>query len=139
VRLDIGELAAEQRLGALDGQPLDLVDHFAAAVVALARITLGILVGEHTALRLQHRLRDDVLGGDQFDLVLLALQLGRKDFRYCGIGLIHRLAEEGVLLILHVDGHGRSAFPSGNPGTEALFTPCGRFFQRPGTMSDARR
>jgi len=33
VRLDVGVLGAEERLGAIDGQLLDLVDHLAAAVV----------------------------------------------------------------------------------------------------------
>ena len=47
------------------------VDIFAAAVIAPAGIALGIFVGQHRALRLQHRLRDDVLRGDQLDLFLL--------------------------------------------------------------------
>jgi hypothetical protein len=50
--------AAEQLLGALDGQRLGDVDELAAAVVAAARIALGILVGQHRALRLQHRARE---------------------------------------------------------------------------------
>ena len=37
VRLDVGVLGAEQRLGPLDGQRLDVVDDRVAAVVALAR------------------------------------------------------------------------------------------------------
>jgi hypothetical protein len=84
VRLHVGEAAAEQPLGALDGQPLHLVHVLAAAVVAVARIALGVLVGEHAARRLQHGAGDDVLGGDQLDLVLLASELatdGAGDLR----------------------------------------------------------
>ena len=41
----LAKLRAEQLLGALDRQRLGDVDELAAAVVALARIALGILVG----------------------------------------------------------------------------------------------
>ena len=51
------------------------VDELAAAVVAPARVALGVLVGHHRALRLEHGAADDVLGGDQLDLVALADQL----------------------------------------------------------------
>ena len=86
-RLHVGEVAVEQLLGALDGQRLGLVDVLAAAVVAPARIALGILVGERRAGGLQHRAADDVLRGDQLDLVALAVGLarhGRVDRRVGG-------------------------------------------------------
>ena len=51
------------------------VDEAAAGVVAAARIALRVLVGHHRALRLQHGAGDDVLGGDQLDLVALAAEL----------------------------------------------------------------
>ena len=46
VGLHVGVLGAEQLLDAVDGQLLDDVDVLAAAVVALAGIALGVLVGE---------------------------------------------------------------------------------------------
>ena len=46
VRLHIGILSAEQLADAVDGQLLDLVDDLTAAIVAMARIALGILVGK---------------------------------------------------------------------------------------------
>ena len=49
VRLHVGVLGAEQRLDALAGEVLDLVDDLVAAVVALAGIALGVLVGEDRA------------------------------------------------------------------------------------------
>ena len=74
IRLHVGELAVEQPLGALDGEFLGDVDELAAAVIAPARIALGVFVGHHRALRLEHGAGDDVLGGDQLDLVALAAE-----------------------------------------------------------------
>ncbi len=53
--LHVGELAAEQLAGALDGQVLDDVDLLAAAVVALAGVAFSVLVGEHRAHSLHNR------------------------------------------------------------------------------------
>ena len=75
VRLHVGEAAAEQLLGAVDGELLDDVDVLAAAVVAPAGIAFGVLVGQHAAGRFQHGLGDDVLRRDQLDLMLLAAKL----------------------------------------------------------------
>ena len=68
-------LGAEQLLGAVDRELLGDVDVLATAVVALARVALGVLVGEHRALGLEHRHRDEVLRGDHLERVLLALEL----------------------------------------------------------------
>ena len=54
VGLHVGVLGAEQLLHAVDGQLLGDVDELAAAVVALARVALGVLVGELGALRRHH-------------------------------------------------------------------------------------
>ena len=94
VRLHVGEAALEQLLGALDRQRLGLVDVLAAAVVAVAGIALGVLVGEHGAGRLEHGARDDVLRRDQLDLVLLALQLAIDDAGELGIALGQRGRKE---------------------------------------------
>ena len=75
IRLHVGELCAEQLLRPLDRQRLGDVDELAAAVVALARIALGVFVGHHRALRLEHGARHDVFRGDQLDLVALAAEL----------------------------------------------------------------
>jgi hypothetical protein len=47
MRLHVGVVGAEQLLAAVDGQLLGHVHVLAAAVVALARIALGVLVGQH--------------------------------------------------------------------------------------------
>ena len=75
VRLHIGVLGAEQLLGPVNGQLLDHVHVFAAAVPALLRIAFGVFVGQHRALRLHHGRAGEVLAGDQFDVLLLALAL----------------------------------------------------------------
>ena len=74
VRLHIGEFAVEEPADALDRQSLDDIDELAAAVIAPAGIALGIFVGQNRALRLEHRLRDDILGGDELDFVPLAAE-----------------------------------------------------------------
>src|SRR6516164_5678230 len=74
MRLDIGETAPEQAARPLDRQPFGYVDILAAAVITLSRQALGILIGEHRALRLKHGAADDVLRRDKFDLVTLPAQ-----------------------------------------------------------------
>ncbi len=81
VRLHVGVVGAEQLLRALDRQTLGDVDELAAAVVALAGITLGVLVRQHRALGLEHPRARVVLGGDQLDVVFLALALRRASRR----------------------------------------------------------
>ena len=86
VRLDIRRLGPEELLGALDGQRFHRVHRQAAAVPALARIALGILVVQHRALRLAHGGGGVVLRGNQVDRFVLLLDLrddGRVDL---GIG-----------------------------------------------------
>ena len=67
VRLHVGVLGAEQRLDPVDRQLLDDVDVLAAAVVAAARVALGVLVGQHRALRLHHR-----RAGAKFSLAIIS-------------------------------------------------------------------
>jgi hypothetical protein len=62
-------LGAEQRLGPIDGELLDLVDVLLALVVPLAGVALGVLVVEHRAGRGQHRGRGIVLRRDEADRV----------------------------------------------------------------------
>jgi hypothetical protein len=75
-------------------QRFDLVDKFATAVIALAGITFRVLVGQHRALRLQHGLRNNILGGNQLDLRLLALQFFKNGAAYRRIARGKRFFEE---------------------------------------------
>ena len=87
MRLHVGEFPSEQLLNPFDRQRLGHIDVLAAAVIAPARQTLGVLVGQHRTLRLQHRPADDVLRGDQLDLVALAAELEPDRVGDLGIGL----------------------------------------------------
>ena len=78
VRLHVGVVGAEQRLRARDRRALDDVDELAAAVVALARIALGVLVRQHRAGGFEHRAADEVLRRDQLEAAVLAVQLVAK-------------------------------------------------------------
>ena len=103
VRLDVRVLGAEQLLRAVDRRLLDLVDDLAAAVVALARVALGVLVRRDGADRLEHRRPREVLGRDQLDLPALALELlaeQRCDLRVDGgetggCEVLERLVRDG--------------------------------------------
>ena len=55
VRLHVRVVRSEQRLGALTRQVFRLVDDVVAAVITLARVTLGVLVREDGTGRGQHR------------------------------------------------------------------------------------
>ena len=72
VRLDVCEFTSEKLGNPFNRQTFRDVDVLAAAVIAPARQTLGILVGEDRTLGFEHRAADDVLRGDQLDLIALA-------------------------------------------------------------------
>ena len=76
MRLHVRVAGAEQLLDALDREALGDVDVFAAAVVALAGIAFGVLVGQHRALRLEHARARVVFRRDQLDVIFLAAALG---------------------------------------------------------------
>jgi len=80
VGLDIGVLGREQLLGPVAGQVLDGVHVHAAAVVAPARVALGVLVGEVAAHGREDGQGGVVLAGDQFKVLSLAL-----DFQFDGL------------------------------------------------------
>jgi hypothetical protein len=96
VRLDVRVLGAEQRLGAIDAELLDLIDVLLALVVALAWIALAVLVGQHGAGGGEHRTGDVVLGGDQPDLVALAALLGGDQLGDFGIDSSERGLQGGM-------------------------------------------
>ena len=105
MRLDVGVLGAEERLGTVPGQVLDLVDDLAAAVVALAGDALGVLVVEPGAERLEHRDRGEVLRRDELEGLLLALQLLVEQGGDLGIGGAQRglVGESGAAWWLRTD------------------------------------
>jgi hypothetical protein len=87
VRLDIRVFGAEELLRPVDGQLLELVDDFAAPVVAAPRIALRILIRGHAPHGLEDTRPREVLGGDQLDLTALALELALDEGSGVGIDL----------------------------------------------------
>ena len=85
VRLHVYILDIEETLKPFDGQILDDVDVFAAAVVAPPGIAFRILVGEHAAGSFAHGCADIVLRRDQLEIALLALLLTLDRLRDLGI------------------------------------------------------
>ena len=73
VGLNVGVLGAEELAGALTGDLLGFVDAVAAAVVTLAGIALGVLVGKARAHRHHDGGGDDVFGSNQLDVALLTM------------------------------------------------------------------
>ena len=71
--LHIGPFGTEKLLEALDSDALALIHHLAAAVIAVAGITLGILVGQTRAHGTHHLVTDEIFGCDKLDPFLLAL------------------------------------------------------------------
>src|SRR5690606_21154190 len=106
---------------------------FATAVVALAGIALGVLVGELAALGLHDRRARVVLGRDQLDVVFLAPVLANDGVMDLGIDLV-----EGRIGIEH---GGFSAFSrrggSRLPRRAADTVGNGPGAHRPATLPDA--
>ncbi|MGF6960051.1 hypothetical protein QFZ97_005981 [Paraburkholderia youngii] len=103
MRLHVGELRVEQSLDTIERERLDLVDVFATAVVALARIPFRVFVGQHRALRVEYGARHDVFRRDQLDLRLLTLELFQNGAAHRRIARRQRVFEEGIRV-----RHGRS-------------------------------
>ncbi len=73
MRLDVGVFRAEEFLGAIDGELLDFVRVFAAAVVALSGIALGVFIREDRTHGFEDRFGDEILRRDKFQTGGLAL------------------------------------------------------------------
>src|SRR5271157_1142458 len=70
--LHVGVLRPKQLLGAIARQVLDHIGEFASAVIALAGIAFGVLVGEDRACRFKHGFAHKVFRGDQLQAFVLA-------------------------------------------------------------------
>ena len=86
VGLNIGVVGTEKLLGPLDGDVFHHVHALTAAVVTLARVALGVLVGENGAGGGQDSGADDVLRGNQLNVLLLAVVLSADGLSHLGIG-----------------------------------------------------
>jgi hypothetical protein len=88
VRLDIGEFAAEELLGAFDGQGFDLVVEAAPLVVARVGVPFSVFVGQNGAGGLENGGRDVVLAGNQLERRLLAALFLLDQFENLRVGLL---------------------------------------------------
>ena len=104
IGLHVGKVRAEQFLRALDRQRFGDVDELAAAVIAFAGITFGILVRHDRTLRFKHGGADDVFRGDQFDLFALTAKFGRDGAEDLGIAGGQGFAEETAVAVRGVHG-----------------------------------
>ncbi len=85
VGLNVGVLCAEQLASALNGDVLNHIHALATAVVTFGRVSLGVLVGQHTADRHHDSLGDNVLGSDQLKPIPLTGKFGINSRGYFGI------------------------------------------------------
>ena len=75
MRLHVGILGSKELADAVDGKLLHLIDHLTATIVALARIALGIFVGQARAHGCHDLVTHIVLGGNEFHASALSLVL----------------------------------------------------------------
>ncbi len=73
VRLDVGVLGPEELLRPVHRELLGNVDPLAAAVVALARVALGVPVDQDRTHRLEDRPRDELFACDHLQHVPLTM------------------------------------------------------------------
>ncbi len=102
MRLNIGILGTEDLLGTLNGNGLYFVDNLAAAIVTLARITLGVLVGKYSAHGKSSGLTDNVLGSNELNVVLLAVILSLDagaDLGVVGLNEVHDVFDHLDILL----------------------------------------
>ncbi len=107
--------------GPLPGEVFDLVDDLVPAVVPPARVTLGVLVGEHRARGGEHRRRGEVLRRDQLQRGLLAAELLPEERRHLGVG-----GEGGLVAAHEVPSAGVRGVAPGPPGSPGVVAPAAR-------------
>ena len=102
VRLYIGIGRAEQLFRALDRDRLQHIHIIAAAVIALAGVTLGVFVRQNGAHGCNDGGRGDVLRRDQFNVLLLALKFVFDAGRDLGV-LRLQIVHAGFKYVCHDD------------------------------------
>ena len=80
-------IGPEQPLGTVDRERFDVVDDSVAAVVTLAGVALGVLVGEDRTDGAHDGRRCEVLAGDQLQPGDLTFGLGIDEIEQFGVGL----------------------------------------------------
>ena len=75
MRLYVDIVGFKQLFCAIDRQLLGHIHKLTASVIPLAWVALGIFIGEHATLRLEHSGARIVFRSDQLDMLLLAAAL----------------------------------------------------------------
>ena len=96
MRLHVCEFTSEKPGNPFNREVFRDIHVLAAAVVALARQALGILVGEDGALGFEHRAADDIFRRNQLDLIALATEFEADGLGDLRIGLPQRGGEQGI-------------------------------------------
>ena len=73
VRLDIGPCSPKQVAQPINRQLFDFVHHFATAVVPASGQPLGVLIGEHAALRFHYLVAGVVFTGNELNALHLTV------------------------------------------------------------------
>ena len=96
VGLYVGKARAKELLGPLNGDIFHHVHALTAAVVPVGGVALRIFVGQDAACGGEDRRTDNVFRGDQFDILLLAVEFrpdSLSDLRVGGREKVHHLID----------------------------------------------
>ena len=99
MRLHVAVIAAENLLQTVTREVFGDVDELTAAVVALAGIAFGVLVGEMAPHRSHDGGRDDVLAGDEFEVAPLAGKFLLHGGAKLGVGIADTAQIDHKLLL----------------------------------------
>src|SRR4029453_4847904 len=90
MRLHVGRGGPEELFRPRDRQRLGDIDELAAAVVALSRIALGVLVRQYRPGGFEDRLADEVFRGDELEAGVLSMPFAIERRGDIGIGVGER-------------------------------------------------
>ena len=79
MRLHVGEFGSEKLARTVDGELLDLIDLFAAAIPAFTGVTFGVFVRQAATLRGHDGAAGEIFARDELDVVLLTMLLTLDD------------------------------------------------------------
>ena len=87
VGLYVGILSTKELAYAVDSQLFNFVDNLTTTIVTVARLTLGILVGQVAAHGFHHLVAYEVLTRNQLDALQLALMLFLNQLKNCVVSV----------------------------------------------------
>ncbi|MNW57455.1 hypothetical protein D3C74_352640 [compost metagenome] len=85
VRLNIHVFCSEQFFGTITRNVFNYVHMLTTAIVTFTWIAFSVLVGQYRSQCFDYCFTHDVLGCNQFDVVLLTFQFKIHRFQYCRV------------------------------------------------------